>query len=157
MISRTAEYAMLAMAMLARHQPEERVSAVTLANETGIPQNYLSTILHTLGRANLAEGVRGPGGGFRLARAAKQITAHEVVSLFDDLTVQGRCLLGLRDCCPENRCHAHDDWMKVWDRYERFLQRTTLDRMVKRAVSTRKSSRTSKKAAGSTRTRRPAK
>ena len=145
---------MLAMATLARHQPEDRVSAVTLAKETGIPQNYLSTILHTLGRANLAEGVRGPGGGFRLARAAKQITAFEIVSLFDNLVSQGRCLLGLRNCCPEDRCHAHDDWMKVWERYERFLQRTTLDRMVKRAVSTRKSSRKSKKATGTKRTRR---
>jgi Rrf2 family iron-sulfur cluster assembly transcriptional regulator len=154
MISRTAEYAMLAMATLARHQPDDRISAIVLAKETGIPQNYLSTILHTLGRANLAEGVRGPGGGFRLARAAKQITAYEVVSLFDDLTIQGRCLLGLRDCCPEDRCHAHADWMKVWERYERFLQRTTLDRLVKRAVSERKSSRTPKKAARTKRTRR---
>jgi len=144
---------MLAMATLARHQPEDRVSAVALAKETGIPQNYLSTILHTLGRANLAEGVRGPGGGFRLARAAKQITAHEVVSLFDNLASQGRCLLGLRDCCPEDRCHAHDDWMKVWERYEKFLQRTTLDRMVKRAGSKR-ASRTAKKTAGTGHTRR---
>lgn len=142
MISRTAEYAMLAMATLAEHRPEDRVSAVTLANETGIPQNYLSTILHALGRANLAEGVRGPGGGFRLARAAKQITAYEIVSLFDNLASQGRCLLGLRDCCPENRCHAHDDWMKVWDRYEKFLRKTTLDRLVRRASPSKKARKT---------------
>lgn len=152
MISRTAEYAMLAMATLAHYQPDDRVSAVTLANETGIPQNYLSTILHALGRANLAEGVRGPGGGFRLARAARNITAYEVVSLFDDLASQGRCLLGLRDCCAENRCHAHDDWMKVWERYEKFLKRTTLDRLIKRAESAR-SSKTAKTTSGKKRTR----
>ena len=133
MISRTAEYAMLAMATLAEHRPEDRVSAVTLASETGIPQNYLSTILHALGRANLAEGVRGPGGGFRLARAAKQITAYEIVSLFDSLESQGRCLLGVRDSNPDNCCPAHQDWLKVWDRYEKFLHKTTLDRLVKRA------------------------
>jgi len=147
---------MLAMATLAQHQPDDRVSAVTLANETGIPQNYLSTILHALGRANLAEGVRGPGGGFRLARAAKQITAFEIVSLFDNLASQGRCLLGLRDCCPDNRCHAHDDWMKVWERYEKFLNKTTLDRLVKRADADRPS-RKSKKAASRRRERQSVK
>jgi len=137
MISRTAEYAVLAMATLAKHSLDDRVSAIILAKETGIPRNYLSTILHMLGHANLVVGVRGPGGGFSLAREAKQISAHEIVASFDNLTSQGRCLLGLRDCCPENRCHAHCDWVKVWNHYEKFLLKTTLDRVVKRSTKPR--------------------
>jgi Rrf2 family iron-sulfur cluster assembly transcriptional regulator len=121
---------MRAVVLLACHDPEEMVSAGKLAKETGVPKNYLSTVLHTLGKANITVGIRGPGGGFRLARAAKRITAQEVIGLFDDPNDRRRCLLGLRTCCPESPCKAHSEWMKVWSRYERFLKRTTIDRMI---------------------------
>jgi Rrf2 family protein len=130
MVSRTAEYAMRAVVALACHEKDDFVPASTLSRETGIPKNYVSTILHALGRANITVGLRGPGGGFRLARAAKRVTALEVVTLFDDLDSQSRCLLGLHSCCPENPCSAHGRWIKVWNSYERFLRQTTLDRAI---------------------------
>ncbi|MBI3872142.1 MAG: Rrf2 family transcriptional regulator [candidate division Zixibacteria bacterium] len=128
MISRTAEYAVRAMAAL-RESPGGRTGTATLSRTVGVPANYLSKILHALGRAGLVEATRGPGGGFRLSRPANRISAYEVVCLFDDVEGQRRCFLGNRTCNAANACGAHRSWSRVWDGYELFLKEMTLDRL----------------------------
>ena len=126
MISRTAEYAIRAMVALRSHAAGGPMLAREISKQTGIPQNYLSKIMHSLGRAGLVSSVRGPGGGFQLRKPAKPVTAYEIVALFEDVGSRRRCFLGNDICSDEHACSAHDMWKKVWAVYEDFLQKTTL-------------------------------
>jgi Rrf2 family transcriptional regulator, nitric oxide-sensitive transcriptional repressor len=83
MHSQTAEYAMRAMACLAQYR--ELVATPTLADQTGVPANYLAKVLQMLAGAGLIAGRRGVGGGYRLSRGADDITLLQVVDAVDPL------------------------------------------------------------------------
>lgn len=129
MISRTAEYAIRAMASLNQLSDGGLVGAGALSRASGVPANYLSKIMHTLGRAGFVVSVRGPGGGFRVAKSVRKMTAYDVVQLFDDLEGKRRCFLGNKTCSAATACAAHDMWSGVWKKYEQFLHKMTLDRL----------------------------
>ena len=75
-LSTKGRYAVTAMMDIALHQ---RVGPVTLADISqcqGISLSYLEQLFAKLRKGGLVEGVRGPGGGYRLARPADQISGR---------------------------------------------------------------------------------
>lgn len=144
MISRTAEYAIRAMATLNQLSDGGLVGAGTLSKASGVPANYLSKIMHTLGRAGFVASVRGPGGGFRIATSVRKLTAYDIVQLFDDLEGKRRCFLGNKTCSAATACAAHDMWSGVWEKYEQFLHKMTLDRLEPPLIQSRKQRRSAK-------------
>jgi Rrf2 family protein len=78
-----SEYALLALVSLARHDTSENISGETIANEQGIPQNYLRQILLTLNRAGYVQSTKGQHGGYRLAKLPVEIPVADIVRLFD--------------------------------------------------------------------------
>ena len=144
MISRTAEYAIRAMVALRSHAAGAPMLAREISKQTGIPQNYLSKIMHSLGRAGLVSSVRGPGGGFQPRTPSQRVTVYEIVALFEDVGGRRRCFLGNDICSDEHSCSAHDKWKKVWAVYEDFLQKTTLTTLAADAgvVSLKKKAKT---------------
>jgi Rrf2 family protein len=98
-----------------------------IATQAGIPANYLSKILWTLGNAGIIDATRGNGGGYRLKRAAAEIRLFEVVELFDRDRVSLACFLGGgRDCDCKNPCTAHEAWRVVRTAYLDFLHTKTV-------------------------------
>ena len=98
-----------------------------LAEQTGIPANYLSKILWTLGNAGIIDATRGNHGGYRLKRNAGEIHLFEVVELFDRDRVRLACLLGGgKECDCEIPCTAHEAWRKVRTAYLDFLHTNTV-------------------------------
>ena len=77
--------AVLDIACNARPNP---VQSKDIAQRQGIPQRYLEGALQHLVRAGILRGVRGPKGGYRLARERRRITVAEVVRLMEDLDDQ---------------------------------------------------------------------
>jgi Rrf2 family protein len=128
MLSRTAEYALQAMIVLARNAEEEPVSGPRIATAAGVPRKYLSAILADLVRAGLLDGTRGKSGGFQLTRPAKRIRLAQVVAPFEPLTPAKRtCPFGNAVCGDRNPCVAHDRWTEVNAGLSRFLKETTLE------------------------------
>lgn len=83
-ISSRCEYACRAMLELARlEQTGQPVSAQYIAERAEIPEKYLVHILLQLKRAGLVRSIRGPQGGYVLARPAEQISLYEVLSSID--------------------------------------------------------------------------
>ena len=72
-ISKTAEYAIRAMAAVATLPEGKKARASDLGRATGIPSPYLSKILRRLVLAELLDSQKGQGGGFSLARPPEQI------------------------------------------------------------------------------------
>jgi Rrf2 family cysteine metabolism transcriptional repressor len=78
-----SEYALLALVHLARHPDEGYLSVHTIATAQGIPPKFLEQILLALKRSRHVRSLKGPRGGFQLARPASAITLAEVIRLFD--------------------------------------------------------------------------
>jgi Rrf2 family protein len=114
MLSRTADYAVRAVVLLARHHGERLVSADEIASVLGAPRNYMSKTLNTLARRGVLTSMRGPGGGFGLALAPDALSVATVIDVFADARpVVTRCLLEDRPCNIDEPCSAHRRWMTI--------------------------------------------
>jgi Rrf2 family nitric oxide-sensitive transcriptional repressor len=97
-----------------------------MATATGIPANYLSKILHQLGRSGVVVSERGRAGGFRLAAPPSTVLLASVVAPFEPQVQRTRCLLGLPQCSDSNPCGAHERWRAIKEATLQFLNETTL-------------------------------
>lgn len=131
MLSDTAEYALRATLYIAQQtETGNLVRTDDVAEALGVPRNYLSKILHVLGKEGVLLGVRGPLGGFRLAMAADRIPLARVVEPFDDLKPR-TCILGRPRCSDKNPCPAHHRWAGIADTLRTFFNGTTLGDLLK--------------------------
>lgn len=127
MLSKSAEYALRALHALASEPGGGPVPSARLADRAGVPENYLSKVLHRLEQEGVVTSRRGPGGGFTLGRDPAAIRLADVIRPFDD-TVLGRdCLLGRPECSDDSPCAAHEQWLEVAGRVRRFFLETSLD------------------------------
>jgi Rrf2 family protein len=126
MFSTTCEYALRALVSLARMPKDTAVLGRDLAEQAGIPANYLSKILLTLRNAGILTTARGTGGGYRLRKSAEEIRLIHIVELFDGARARPACLLGGKECSDEEPCSAHAAWRDVRAAYVNFLESTTL-------------------------------
>lgn len=79
LLSRRSLLALAAVADVAIHARPQPVAAKALAARLNLPPRHLETLLQTLVRANILKGVRGPRGGYELARERRRISAAEVI------------------------------------------------------------------------------
>lgn len=133
MLSKTAKYGLRAVTYLAeRHRSDGGwVRIDEIAEELELPRNYLSKVLHLLGRAGVLASVRGPGGGFRLAREPDQITLAQVIGVLDEWQEgETPCLLRAGPCTPDTPCVAHHRWRAIADETRAFLIETSLEELL---------------------------
>ena len=126
-LSRTGEYALRAVLYLARQGDEAPIRVADIARTLSVPRNYLSKILHELGRSGVLISFRGPKGGFQLAVPADELSLEDVVGRFDPLERELTCLLGREGgCSQEDPCAAHGRWNDLNRSFESFFRETTV-------------------------------
>jgi Rrf2 family protein len=126
MLTKTSQYALRAILYLAVQPAGRSVRASDVAQDLGVPANYLSKILHALAREGLLVSERGPGGGFRLARAAREITVADAIEPFETLANGRQCLLGRPECLDTDACAVHERWKEVSEGMLGFFHETTV-------------------------------
>ncbi|OGT37757.1 MAG: SUF system Fe-S cluster assembly regulator [Gammaproteobacteria bacterium RIFCSPHIGHO2_12_FULL_37_14] len=111
-ISKLADYAMLVMTNMAK-RPEAVLSASLLAEALHLTVPTVSKVLKMLSEADLVASVRGPEGGYHLARPAQQVTVADVV-----MAIEGK--LSMTECCQmqglcniESMCTMKENWLKI--------------------------------------------
>ena len=114
-LSKSGEYALLALLHLADQPDDTPVRGADIAAELDVPANYLSKLLHQLARAGLVVSERGPQGGFRLAAAPGEIRLADILEAVEPARLDRRCLLGHADCTDADPCPVHDRWRSVAD------------------------------------------
>jgi Rrf2 family iron-sulfur cluster assembly transcriptional regulator len=122
-------YAVMAMADLALHGGAERTAPLAeIASRQGISQSYLEQLFARLRRAGLVSGVRGPGGGYRLARGPGEIAVADIIAAVNEPIKATRCKEGSGKSCTgrEGRCIAHRLWEEMGDRIQAFLASVSL-------------------------------
>jgi Rrf2 family iron-sulfur cluster assembly transcriptional regulator len=128
--SPTCQYALRALIHITRQGGGGPVLARDIAAAENIPRQFLSKILHDLRLKGLVQSQRGPGGGFYLARPAKDILVSDVVVAVDGVqNLAQRCILGLDTCTDEEPCALHDAWKLFRERYERTIAASSLQEM----------------------------
>lgn len=87
--------------------------AKEVAERTGLPVPYLAKVLQSLAHAGILDSVRGPHGGFRLARPAAEITLADVVAALNDLESEA-CVMGFTQCLSRVKpCPLHQAWCEA--------------------------------------------
>lgn len=137
--SAACTYAIRALARLASVPEGQAMKLRDIARVEAIPGPFLSGILPRLVEAGLLESLRGPTGGYRLARPAASITLHDLVEVVDGLQALEACAAGFGRCSDAVPCPLHDHWKPIRERVRGYLLRTTLADMaqalaVKRAA-----------------------
>lgn len=130
-LSTKGRYGVTAMMDLAIHDHDGPVTLADISQCQGISLSYLEQLFAKLRKHGLVEGVRGPGGGYRLARAADEITVAEIISAVDEQLDTTRCI-GKEDCYSGDRCLTHELWSELSDRLYEFLNDITLAQFVDR-------------------------
>lgn len=128
MLSQTAEYALRAVVALGTGRGGS-MTTQQIASQTLVPAGYLSKVLQALGRAGLVEGQRGSGGGFVLARPAREITVLDVINAVDPVQRIERCPLER----PEHKhrmCALHRRLDLGIALVEQVYGRTTIDELL---------------------------
>ena len=130
-LSTKGRYGVTAMLDLAIH---DRAGPVTLADISqcqGISLSYLEQLFAKLRQASLVEGVRGPGGGYRLSRPAAEISIAQIISAVDEKVDVTRCH-GEANCQDGEQCLTHELWTELSERLYNFLDGITLAQFVDR-------------------------
>lgn len=124
--SNPCEYAIRAMTELAGSPAEKWVSVADIVDETDLPKAYLGKILKDLVGQGLLLSVRGPGGGYRLARDAAEISLLDVKHAIDGERDLTRCAVGLDPCSDETPCPLHEEFKGLRETIRDYLATTTL-------------------------------
>jgi Rrf2 family protein len=126
-LSVTSQYALRALAQLAKDRKERSMLGKELAEKAEIPPNYLAKILLSLKNAGMLGTARGSRGGYWLVREPQSIKLIEIVQLFDQTASPQPCILGQLDQCSQDQpCSAHKRWHEIRKSYTEFLQVTTI-------------------------------
>lgn len=102
-------YAVTAMLDLALHSGQGPTSLSDIAQRQGISLSYLEQLFSKLRKRALVSSVRGPGGGYNLARDGAKISIAEVIAAVDESVDATRCSGGY-DCHGNGPCLTHDLW-----------------------------------------------
>ena len=86
-LSRKAILALEAVVDIACNSRPEPVQSKEIMRRQGVPDRYLEQVMQALVRQGVLKGVRGPRGGYRLAKERRRITAGEVVRIVADLEI----------------------------------------------------------------------
>jgi len=138
-LSRKTDYALVAMADLARRSPST-VSARDMAVRLSLPLPALQNILTQLMHHELVVSVRGPRGGYRLSRRPEDITVADLIEAVGGPLRLTQCCQpepgGVEDECRRmERCTIRDPVRKVHALLRKFLAGITLDQVTWNRVS----------------------
>ena len=139
-LSTRGRYAVMAMADLARHVDgplgSDPVRLSEIAGRQEISLSYLEQLFVKLRRGGLVIAARGPGGGYRLARAPADTRIADIIFAVDEPIKVTRCRSGSAKGClgRTGRCLTHDLWDELGRQIELFLESVTLADVVERRV-----------------------
>lgn len=124
-------YAVTAMLDLAMHHGNGPTALADIARRQGISLSYLEQLFARLRRQGLVSSVRGPGGGYNLAREGGDIHIAEVIAAVDENLDTTRCG-GAGNCHNDGPCLTHDLWQDLSDRIYDYLSHVSLQDLVNR-------------------------
>lgn len=132
LISTKGRYALRVMTDLAEHPSEEYTPLKEIARRQEISEKYLEAIIKILVKARLLTGVRGKGGGYKLAYAPEQYTVGSILRLTEDSLAPVACLERDAGVCPRAaECRTLPVWRGLDQVINEYLDHITVADLVR--------------------------
>ncbi len=122
-------FAVTAMADLAERHGKGPVTLASISERQKISLSYLEQLFGKLRKHNIVVAVRGPGGGYYLARPASEISVADIIVAVDeqiDATLCG----GAANCDDGKQCSTHDLWMGLNEILHTYMTKVSLQQLV---------------------------
>jgi Rrf2 family protein len=117
----------MALVSLASSSRGNPVPIQTIAKRESIPEPYLQQLFLRLRKKNIVKSVRGPGGGFILARHPSEITVGEVIRTAEGKPARVGCRQSGRRCDMIEKCRTQGMWDALEGRIEEFLDSMSVE------------------------------
>ncbi len=124
-MGKLTDYATVVLASLAQ-QPDTHRAAAELAERTRLAKPTVSKVLKGLQRAGMVISSRGAQGGYRLARRPEEITAAQILDVFEGPIAITECSGASSQCGIERLCRVGSAWQRVNAAIRRALEDVTL-------------------------------
>jgi len=122
-------FAVTAMLDLALRHKQGPVTLAGIGVRQSISLSYLEQLFGKLRRHGLVQSVRGPGGGYRLARSTEKVSVADIILAVDEPLDATQCG-GLENCQEDKRCMTHNLWATLNDKLYDYLNSVTLQDLV---------------------------
>jgi len=122
-------FAVTAMVDLATRDGSAPVTLAGISERQNISLSYLEQLFGKLRRHNIVESVRGPGGGYYLARAGAQISIADIIQAVDEPMDATNCE-GKGDCQDGKPCSTHALWFGLNEVLHSYLSAVNLQQLV---------------------------
>ncbi|MFC6592293.1 RrF2 family transcriptional regulator [Deinococcus lacus] len=129
-ISTKAQYGLRALIEIGR-EDGRAVPLKDVAERQGLSQHYLEQIASNLRRAGFIRSIRGAHGGYRLARAAEEIRAYDVVTALEGSLAPVSCVEENHVCDGQHVCGTLNLWQRVDQAVRDVLGGTTLADLIR--------------------------
>ena len=131
MLTKKTKYALRALIYMAEHAGKS-VLIANLARDEKMPKKFLERILLEMNKEGFLASKKGKGGGYFLARPAKDIFIGDVVRIMDGPLAPVSCVsvkfyTPCKDCPSESACHIRAVMKKVRNAISEILDKTSLD------------------------------
>ena len=124
-------FAVTAMIDLALRGEDGPVALASISERQKISLSYLEQLFGKLRRYKLVDSVRGPGGGYCIARPLNQVTVADIIRAVDEQLDATQCG-GRENCHDEHRCMTHDLWSTLNSKMYDYLASVSLAELVSR-------------------------
>ena len=123
-------FAVTAMIDVAMHGGDGPVTLAAVSERQRISLSYLEQLFGKLRRCGLVDSVRGPGGGYNLAKSSDQLSVADIIVAVDEPIDATQCG-GRRIAIDDRRCMTHDLWASLNDHIFTFLSGVSLAELVR--------------------------
>jgi Rrf2 family iron-sulfur cluster assembly transcriptional regulator len=113
------------MVDLSMRQQRGPVTLAAISERQHISLSYLEQLFGKLRRAKLVNSVRGPGGGYNLARPTSEIKVSDIITAVDEPIDATQCG-GKENCNDDRRCITHDLWATLNEKMNDYLGSVSL-------------------------------
>ena len=134
-MSTKAQYAVRAMVNLNLYSEGSPVSLRDISLRESISLTYLEQLFVKLRRGQIVKSVRGPGGGYLLARPAREIQVDEIIDSVEECLVPVACMDQKHGCLCDDHCVTHNVWHGLGEKIRDFLASITLEELTQEARS----------------------
>ena len=131
-VSTKGRYALRVMVSFAQRGREEYIPLKEIAEEEGISQKYLESIMTTLSKAGFVDAVHGKGGGYRLNRKPSEYTVGSILKLTEGSLAAVSCTSqGPAACSRSTCCQTKPMWDRLDKMIDDFFEGITVEDLLK--------------------------
>lgn len=129
-------FAVTAMLDLALNENGSPVTLAGISERQSISLSYLEQLFSRLRKNGLVQSVRGPGGGYRAAKALNDISVSDIIRAVDEQIDATQCG-GNENCQDEKRCMTHDLWTSLNGKIFEYLEGVNLAQLAAQQQGTK--------------------